>query len=265
MKLRHLIASLALVSATTSAHTVWVQPSQYTLSSNNTWIEVEVSAGNMTFVVDKPVSANNLKLFGPDGKARDIASRHQGKRQSLAEALLKEDGTYRLELSGAPRYMTFYKEKGEQKRLFADKVAAKGQLPKDATEVRSLMVNGKSLAFVTVNGPSDAALATTGHGLEVTLGTHPADLVEKEPVTFTFTLDGKPAKGLEVTVSRGGELYRNEPGRQHLTTNDQGQLTLTPAVAGRYLVETGLASQADGVKADQRRDNLTLTFEVGLQ
>lgn len=265
MKLRHLLAGFAFVSAAASAHTVWVMPSQYTLSSDNTWIEVTVTAGNMTFVVDKPVSADNLKLFGPDGKQQTIASHYQGKRQSLAEALLKTDGTYRLELSGAPRYMTFYKEGGERKRLFLDKQQAKAKLPKDATEVQTMQVVGKALAFVTVNGPTDAPLKATGHGLEVTLSKHPADIVEKEPVTFTFTLDGKPVPKLEVTLSHGGELYRNDPGRQHLVTDAKGQLTLTPSVAGRYLLETGLQGKADGIKADRRRDNLTLTFEVGLQ
>lgn len=265
MKLNKIL-SLALIAATGSAvaHTMNVVPSHYVQSKTGDYVTVDLFASNMTFQADKGVGVEGFKVVQPDGTVSKPAAAVQGKRKSMADVELKTAGTYRLEMGGQPRFFTSYELNGERKRLMGDKQKAAAELPKGATNVVTTQGRSRALAFVTVNGPTDTVLQTTGQGLEFQLDRHPADIVAGEAVTVTLTLNGKPASGVKADVSFDGELYRNEPGRQHLLTDAKGQFSFTPQLPGRYLLEASTEAELKSAKADKVREAFTLSFEAAL-
>lgn len=265
MKLTKLVAVLALTgSAGALAHTMNVLPSHYVQSKTGGYITVDLFASNMTFQPDKGVGVDGFKVILPDGSSGKAESAAQGKRKSILDVALPQAGTYRLENGGQPRFFTSYVLNGERQRLMGDKQKAKAELPKGAEQVVTTQGRSRAIAFVTVNGPTDTVLKTTGKGLEFTFDKHPADIVAGEAVTVTLLLDGKPVKDVKADIAFDGELYRNEPGRQHYVTDSKGQFSFTPAQPGRYLLETAVEANSSSDKADKIREGLTLTFEAAL-
>jgi uncharacterized GH25 family protein len=254
----------AMFSLQVSAHTMTVVPSHYVQSKTGGWVSVDVSATNMTFQWDKGIPLDNFKVFTPDGKQGKVDSVYKGKRKSQADVELAAEGTYRLELGNGSRFFTSYEVKGERKRLMANKKERAAQLPADAEKVLTTQGNSKALAFVTVNKPSTAVLALTNKGLEFQFDRHPADIVATEAVTVTLLMDGKPAAGVELDLSRDGELYRNEPERVHHTTDASGNFTFTPPIAGRYLLEASFQADVKNELTDKVREGFTLSFEAAL-
>lgn len=255
---------LAAFSQTSAAHTLWLMPSHFVLSSEQSWISVDLSAANMTFVADKGVSPEHLAIVYPDGSRHKFSHSYQGKRKSQADHQLTQPGTYLLENAAPARYFTLYQLNGERKRLAADKQAAQAQLPAGASEQLTSYSQSKALAVVTVKAPNRTAITPGGKGLEVNFVSHPADYVAAEAIRWQLLFDGKPVPGLSVELSRQDELYRNDAGRQTLHSDAQGYLQFTPPVAGRYLLETHYQAKVATALADQLRAGLTLTFEVGL-
>ncbi len=266
MKTTKLVLGMMLTGMTLSlqAHTLTVVPSHYVQSKTGSFISVDVSASNMTFQADKGIDLKAFHVVNPDNTAGHVVSSYQGKRKSQADVELKQEGTYRLELGGMPRFFTSYELDGKRERLMGNKQEAAAKLPKGATKVVTTQGRNRAMAFVTVKKPSDQVLALTGKGLEFSFDKHPADIVASEPVTVTMMFDGKPVAGVELHLSFDGELYRNEPGRIEHKTDASGQFTFTPATPGRYLLEGSYMTDIASAQADKLREGFTLSFEAAL-
>lgn len=259
-----LLLSSLLISSSLSAHTLWVVPSHYVLSKPDSWIAVDASAANMTFVPDKGIGLKALKLYLPDGSVKPVTDVYQGKRKSMADVQLGGDGTYRIELANPLRFFTSYELNGERKRLMASKQERAAQLPQGATNVETVQIRSRNFAYVTVNGPTDTVMKVRGEGLELSSKTHPADAVAGEKLSFVFNLDGKPQAGVKGVLSYAGELYRNEAGRVDFETSADGSFSFTPQHAGRYLIEASYSADTATALADKVRESVTYTFEVAL-
>lgn len=264
LKKTAVLLSALLISSGLSAHTLWIVPSHYVLSKPDSWIAVDASAANMTFVPDKGIGLKSLQLYLPDGSAKAVTDLYQGKRKSMADVQLAGDGTYRLELANPPRFFTSYEVNGERKRLMANKQERTAQLPGGATKVETIQMRSRNFAYITVNGPTDTVLKIQGEGLELSSSTHPADVVAGEAVQFVFNLNGKPQAGVKGVLSFAGELYRNEAGRVEFETAADGRFSFTPEQAGRYLIEASYSADAATELADKMRESITYTFEVAL-
>jgi len=264
MKKLLLAAMFTLCSQSVLAHTLWVMPSHFVLSGEDTWISVDLSAANMTFVADKGVSPGSLRIIFPDGQSQKFAQHYQGKRKSQADHQLVAEGTYLIENGGAARYITLFEVNGERKRIMADKKAASSELPKEATKITTSRSQSKALAVVTVNAPNRTAITPKGEGFEVNFVTHPADYVAEDTIQWQLLVEGKPAAGVKVELSREGELYRNNAARIALESDAEGKLQFTPEYAGRYLLEASYQANTVTALADNERASLTLTFEVGV-
>lgn len=264
MKKTAVLMSGLLLACSAGAHTLWLVPSHYVLSKQDSWIAVDASAANMTFVPDKGIGLNSLTLHSPDGTSKAITTVYQGKRKSMADVQLAGDGTYRLEMANPPRYFTSYELNDERKRLAADKTERAAQLPAGAQKVETTQMRSRNFAYITVNSPSDVVLQPAKEGLTLQGSVHPADVVAGEVVQFTFLLDGKAQAGVKGILSFDGELYRNDAGRIEFETDTKGVFSFTPAQAGRYLIEASYASDSKIAKADKIRESLTYTFEVAL-
>lgn len=264
IKTAAVLLSGLLVSSSISAHTLWLVPSHYVLSKQDSWISVDASAANMTFVPDKGIGLTSLKLYLPDGKVQDVTSVHQGKRKSMADVQLAGDGTYKLEMANPLRFFTSYELNGERKRLMANKQERTAQLPAGATKVETTQMRSRNFAYITVNSPTDTVVKLQGAGLEISSNVHPADVVAEESLELVFNLDGKPRAGVKGVLSYEGELYRNDAGRVEFETGADGRFSFTPQSAGRYLVEASYAAETASKLADKVRESVTYTFEVAL-
>ncbi len=265
MKLfKSVVLGSVIFSSAVVAHTMTVVPSHFVQAKTGGFITVDLSASNMTFQADKGIGLDGFQIYLPDGRTAKPVATFQGKRKSSADVALSVDGTYRLENGGAARYFTSYELHGERKRLMADKQKAATELPKGAEKVVTTQGRNRAFAFVTVNQPTDIVVTPSGQGLEFTMDRHPADVVAGEAVTLTLLIDGKPAAGVALDLSYDGELYRNEPGRVHFTTDKSGQFTFTAPNAGRYLLEASYEADSQTAKADKIRESFTWTFEVSL-
>jgi uncharacterized GH25 family protein len=146
----------------------------------------------------------------------------------------------------------------------ANKQERAAQLPAGAEKVLTTQSRSRSMAFVSVNKPTDTVLAVTNQGLEFKFDRHPADIVAGEAVTMTLLVDGQPAKGVELDLSRDGELYRNEPGRIHHTTDQSGTFVFTVPEAGVFLIEASYQAESSSALADKVREGFTIALEAAM-
>ena len=117
--------------------------------------------------------------------------------------------------------------------------------------------------MISAGKPSSDALKASNKGLELVPVTHPNDLYAGEPATFRLLLDGKPATSLPVTVVAGGTRYRDQQDEMKLTTDAQGQISVTWPTPGMYWLEATLQDGKTSVpQAKQRRVSYVATFEV---
>lgn len=142
-------------------------------------------------------------------------------------------------------------------------VATVDEIPAGATDLDLTETMGRNEFFVSAGEPSEALFAPTGKGLEFIPVTLPTDLVSNEPGQFRFTVDGKPAAGLEVEVIPGGRRYREADQTQKLKTDAQGMLTVNWPGAGFYWLNASLTDAKPAApKATKRRMSYTATLEV---
>jgi uncharacterized GH25 family protein len=93
--------------------------------------------------------------------------------------------------------------------------------------------------------------------------THPNDLFAGEEATFKLLVDGQPAAGVEVEIIRGGTRYRNAQDEIKVTTDANGEFSVTWPEPGMYWLDA--STQDDKVsmpQAKQRRLGYVATLEV---
>lgn len=266
MTLRSILPTLlaAGLATPTLAHTLYVLPSHFVVSSDSSWITADISAANMTFMADKGVSPAGFSLYLPDGQVQQAAAVHHGKRKSMVDIELSSEGTYRLEFGGPARYITSYKINGDHKRLLADKNERITKLPAGAEQVQTLQSRSRAISFVTLKRPDAKVLALSGKGLELQSLLHPADIVAGEQQTITLLVEGKAQQGVTLELSFDGENYRDDAMRVQGETDGNGQFSFTPHQAGRYLLQARYSTDVASDKADRISEGLTWSFEAAL-
>jgi len=255
-----------LLTSQASAHSRWLLPSHFTLSSDKgEWIALDASASNETFNVDKALSIDNLSIIMPSGKKSRPSSVYKGHRKTVADYFIEKSGTYKLASNSQPFYFSSFKVGGERKRMRGNKLELQNKLPANATDVQTVKVFSRVETYITMNNPTNN-FATDGRSLELIPVTHPSEIVEQEPATFTFNFNGKAQAGVEVEVTMDGARYRNNPETVKLTTDNKGQITFTPKQAGRYLlIAEYMKAASDNSMADKEKGDVFLTFEAQLQ
>ncbi|SUI77459.1 DUF4198 domain-containing protein [Shewanella morhuae] len=272
MKLR-LVALLGTlcVSPLASSHDRWILPSHFNVSAESqetVWITSDVSASNQVFIMDKPVTASDVRISLPSGDSISPSSSYTGGRKSVFDVQLTQDGTYKFEKEVTPRYFSRYKVKGKEGfvRSRLDKKATAAIMPKDAYELEGSLNVSRVETYVTRNKPTDKVLAAKGEFLELVPVTHPADIVENEPATLQFVYYGKPVAGVSVAIIKDDSVYRNKPEEMELTSDKDGKVAMTLPTAGRYLLHASIERpSSDKILADKTVSEIFLTFEAGLE
>lgn len=240
-------AALALMLAaalpTAHAHRGWLLPSATVLSGNEPWVTVDAAISNDVFFFEhNAMRLDDLIVLAPDGSTVQAENRGQGRYRSTFDVKLTQKGTYKIAVVNNMMTASF-KVGTETKRLRGTAESLAKDIPAGATELNVTQANSRTEIFVTSGKPSLQALAPTGVGLEMVPVTHPNDLIVGEPATLRFTLDGKPAAGLNVLVIPGGIRYRDKLGEMRLATDDKGEVRITWPMPGMYWLNASPARE----------------------
>lgn len=263
---RTLTLSLALATLlplSAFAHKAWLQPSQTVIAGTNPWITLDAAVSNDLFYFNHvPLRLDNLVITAPDGTLVAAQNSATGKYRSVFDVELAQQGTYRIAtvtsgLSGS------WEVDGKPKRWRGTAAAFATEVPKDAKNLQVSQSVGRVETFVTNGSPNDTALKGTGQGMELVAVTHPNDLFAGEQATFKLHVDGKPAAGLEIEITRGGTRYRNAQEAIKVSTDAEGKFSVTWPEAGMYWLETGTEDDKTSVpQARKRRLSYVATLEV---
>jgi len=136
-------------------------------------------------------------------------------------------------------------------------------IPANATDVHLTEIISRVETFVTAGEPTTTVFKPAGKGIELEPITHPNAVVAGEAARFRFLIDGKPASGLEITVTPGGDRYRDDPGTRTVKTTSDGVVTITWPSAGMYWVGAESEDNAPSEKrAERRKASYSVTLEV---
>ncbi len=260
--MKHLLILTALLAAQPAlAHRFWIVPSSTVLSGEDPWVCFDAAVSNDLFFPNHHAPA--LDVFtatAPDGSKLELKNGQVGKFRTTFDLQLEKPGTYRI---ATVRSLIFarWEENGERQG-WRGPAEDLGDV-KDKPGVTLMANRSRVETFVTAGEPTTPT--PTGEGLELDFTeTHPNDLYAGEPATFTLHHNGKPAAGVEVTVIKGDDRYRNEVGEIKVTTGEDGTFQVTWPEAGRYWLNASLeggTTEVQGMQADNR-SAYTATFEV---
>ncbi|WP_442684021.1 DUF4198 domain-containing protein [Stenotrophomonas sp. JC08] len=257
------VAITAVLPFSAAAHKAWLQPSQTVIAGTNPWITVDAAVSNDLFYFNHvPLRIDNLLITAPDGSTVQPQNVATGKYRSVFDVELIQQGTYRLANVNAG-LMANWQEDGKPRRWRGTPEKFATEVPKDAKELKVSETAGRVETFVTNGAPNDTALTPTGKGMEMVALGHPNDLFSGEEARFRLLVDGRPAAGLEVEITRGGTRYRNAQEEIKVTTDTNGEFAVTWPEAGMYWLETGSEDSKTSVpQANVRRLSYVATLEV---
>lgn len=259
-----LLAAFAATAVPAHAHRFWLQPSQTVLAGQDPWVTVDAAVSNDLFFFNHvPLRLDGLVIIGPDGKPVSAQNQATGKYRSVFDVQLATTGTYRIAIVNAGLMASWEHDgKTERRRGLSPEQFAR-EVPAGASNLRVTESAGRIETFVTSGAPNDVALAVQGKGLELQAITHPNDLFAGEAARFRLLIDGEPRAGLEVTVIRGGDRYRNRLEELSLETDVQGEFVVTWPQAGLYWLHAGAQDETVSVpQASARRLSYVATMEV---
>jgi len=267
MKKRSLILAAALIAAlpfAASAHKVWLLPSQTVLSGNDPWITVDAAVSNDLFYFNHfPLSTDAIQVTSPDGSAVQPQNPATGKYRSVFDVQLNQTGTWRIAHVNNGLFAS-WKEGEQSKRWRGNAATFATEVPANAKDLNVTQTLSRVETFVSNGNPNDTALKPTNQGIELLLVEgHPNDLFAGETTRFRLLLDGKPQAGLDIEIVRGGTRYRNAQEEITLSSDAQGEFSVTWPQAGMYWLETGSEDDKTTIpQAKTRRLSYVATLEV---
>ena len=258
-------ALLALSSSPVLAHRFWIIPSTSVLSGENAWVSFDAAISNNLFFANHVAAPlQSLTVTGPDGKAVEVQNGKEGKIRTTFDIELTKPGTYKV-ASVRSMLSAQWKEGEETKRWRGPAAEFAKQNLKGKPELKVFENQTRVETVVTSGEPSNEVLKPTGKGLELVVDkNHPNDLFAGEKASFGLALNGKAAPNVKITVVKGDDRYRNEPGETVVSTNENGIFEVSFSEPGRYWLNATLESEAgefEGVPMGSRV-SYTTTFEV---
>lgn len=264
--LPRLTAALALACAATlpaQAHNAWLLPSATVLSKTD-WITVDAAVSNDLFFFNHvPLNLQNLQITAPDGSALQPHNLHQGKLRNVFDLQLQQPGTYRIATVNSGLFASYKDAEGKPKRWRGSPEKFATDVPADAKDLQVTQSVGRIETFVTLGKPS--ALQASGQGMELlaTDGQHLNDLVAGETSQLRLLVDGQPAANVEVSIVAGASRYRDSLNEINVTTDAQGNFSITWPAAGAYWLEASHKDNKTSLpQAKERRLTYVATLEV---
>lgn len=256
-----LIALALLIPGITHAHDTWIVPSATVLSGTEGWVTFDAAVGNDKFFFNhRPLSLKSLEITSPSGKAVASENAFTGQMRSGFDVHLTETGTYRIALV-SNGVSARWKENGKMKRWFGPASDYAKHVPANAEGMEVQQRVNRIETFVTQGKPT--AVPEVKEGIAIAAVNHFNDLFAGEAAKFIATVDGQPAKQIEIEVIQEGNRYRNAPNAMSIKTNDAGEFEVTWPHAGRYWMHTEVSDQKTTVpQAKARGLSYSATLEV---
>ncbi|ARU05281.1 ABC transporter permease [Comamonas serinivorans] len=262
---RPALLALALTAAAgvAQAHNAWLLPASTVLSKPD-WVSVDAAISNSLFVADHAaMRLDKLVVTAPDGRAVKPENLTQLKKRSVFDLNLEQAGTYRISVVNQGLFASWKDAAGQTKRARGSADTLAKDIPADAKELQVTESLGRNESFITVGKPS--ALKPHGSGLELSF-VNPADAtdhVQGERTTFVVLLDGQPAPGIDVDITRGNTQWRDKLGERTFKTDAKGQVTIDWPEAGMYWLDAKTSDDKTSLpQAKQRRLSYSATLEV---
>jgi len=263
---KSILFAVAITSVSTGAfaHRIWLLPSTFTLSGEHERVTLDAAISNDLFFPNHvPMNLAGVTVTAPDQSNIELSNPAQGEIRSTFDIKLNQQGTYKI-AENAKTYFAQWKEDGEAKRARANlqELLARGIADKE--DAKFMVAERRVETFVTLGAPSKQVFALSGEGLELTPTTHPNDVYVDENITFSFTLDGEPAAGLEMIVLKGNDRYRDTQAELKVKTDETGSATFKLTDAGRYWINlaTVAGTRKEGELTLARRVSYAATFEA---
>ncbi|HAW94106.1 MULTISPECIES: DUF4198 domain-containing protein [unclassified Arsukibacterium] len=256
------------LSMTTSAHRAWLEPSATVLSGEDALVTVDAAISNTLFHPDHvAMSLEGIKVTAPDGTNVEMINAVKGRYRSVFDVPLAQQGTYKI-ASASGGLRAFWRDEAGNRKMWpgrgqqANEADFASAVPANATDLTVSRGWRRVETFVTVGAPTKEVLQPVNQGLELVPLTHPNDLYTSETATFKLLIDGEPAKGAEVAVVPGGMRYRDSQQVMTLTSNSQGEISITWPHAGMYFLEASYQDNNVARPATVRTGSYSATFEV---
>ena len=240
----------------------WLLPS-LTVLPDPGWITVDAATSDEYFFLNRgPLGVETLNISAPDGTRVEPQNSSSGKLRNSFDVQLTQTGTYRITVT-SDSINASYEDNGARKRFRGTSEEFTKQVPAGATKLEVWQNQQRVETFITARKPSVGALKSSGIGLELQPVTHPNDLYAGETAKFRFTLDGKPAAGVEVSIIPGGTRHRDNPNETVIKADTNGEVSFTWPRAGWYLLEASAKDVPPSIPQAQQRNALyTTTLEV---
>ncbi|MFP5393543.1 MAG: DUF4198 domain-containing protein [Gammaproteobacteria bacterium] len=269
MKLKHIVAAVGIaalgVSLNASAHRPWLYPHGSLVEGKEPSVTIDGAISEGLFDVDHmPLKLDTATVTEPDGTVTPVAGAYTGRQRSTFDLKMAKNGTYKISIVNKNVFASWKDASGETKRFRGTEQAFAKEVPANAPELRSTVMQQRIETFVSANKPSDAALKPSGSGLELVPVTNPTDLRSGESATFRFQLDGKALPNFPFSLIPGGVRYRGVLGEIRLATNAQGEAVIKLPAPGMYYLNASfpVAQPQPGGEQPPRRYSYAATLEV---
>jgi len=229
------------------AHRSFLLPSATLVDKADEVVTFDTAATEELFIPDHAVQIETVAVDGPNNIHPQPENVWRGKQRSSFELKLPEAGSYRISLSN-DGLSAMYKVDGQMKRWRGDAESFKKEVPANAQDLNVTRMLSRNETFVRVGDKAGKTeWNSTGKGIEMMPLTSPTELFTGDTTSLRFTLDGKPASDLTVTVIRGGNRYRDALGEITLKTDKDGKISIKWPGPGMYWIgaNTGRPPQGE--------------------
>jgi uncharacterized GH25 family protein len=228
------------------AHRSFLLPSTTLADKAGAVVTFDAAATEELFVPAHPVELDAVTVDGPNNTHPQPENTWRGKQRNSFELKLPEAGTYRVAVVN-DGLSAMYKVDGQMKRWRGDAASFAKEVPADAQNLNVFRMQGRNETFVRAGDDTGKTeWKSSGTGIEMTPLTSPTELFAGDTTSLRFTLDGKPATDVAITVIRGGNRYRDKLGEITLKPDRDGKVSIKWPDAGMYWIGASTARPPQG-------------------
>lgn len=238
------------------AHTSYLLPKVFSANTER-MVMVESSFAEKFFHPEVPVDSSDYHVVLPDGSRGSFQTITPLKQLVILESALETEGTYRF-TTGVRLGRV-----GKSALIGGTWRPVQGEIPKEATQVRTSQTETVADAYLSKKQPTRAPVDVAIGRLRIQPVTHPSQLYLDTPFTLTVLFDGKPMAGQQLVLDRGGADYEEAVTHREVTTDAAGKAVLRFERPGIYVLMTRHRAEAPaGSGTDERSYTTSLTFQV---
>lgn len=245
------------------AHRTFLLPSTTLAESANAVVTFDASATEELFVPDHALQLGTVVVAGPaETQPENVWN---GKQRNSFELKLPKAGTYRVSLLN-DGLSAMYKVDGQMKRWRGTAETFAKEVPANAQDLNVTRMQSRVETFVRAGDEGGKTeWKNDGTGIEMTPLTQPTELFAGDTTMLRFTLNGKPASDLNVTVIRGGNRYRDALGEITLKTDKDGKVSIKWPDAGMYWIGTNTGRPPQGTTGTLEKPVVRASYSATLE